>query len=78
MRLLRRLDDKRRIIRRKALCKSAFGGTGFLLIIWLAFGLSSVFPPLAPIGLPIVILGALVGTFAVITIIGVPLGMIIY
>lgn len=78
MRLPGRFEHKRRTIRRNELARSVVGGTGLCLFILFAFGLSGIFPPLAIIGMPIVILGALVGTFLVLTIIGVPLGMLIY
>ena len=78
MRLLRQIEHKRRIIRRNELARAVVGGTGLCAFILFAFGLSGIFPPLAPIGLTIVILGAIAGTVAVLTVIGAPLGMLIY
>ncbi|MEE8372137.1 MAG: hypothetical protein V3R87_00170 [Dehalococcoidia bacterium] len=78
MRLLKRLEHKRRIVRRNQLARSVVGGTGLCFFILFAFGLSGIFPPLAIIGMPIVILGAIAGTVAVLSVVGAPLGMLIY
>jgi hypothetical protein len=57
---------------------SVVGGSGLFGLIYIAFIASGVFPPLAPIGLTIVVLGALVGTLAVLSLVALPLGMLIY
>lgn len=53
-------------------------GSGLLGVIFLAFIASTAVPPLAPIGMPIVVLGALAGTFLVVTLLLVPLGLVLY